>query len=504
MDTLLILPIVIPFLTAIISIMAWRRPDVQRLLALVGSLALLICGVVLLSTVRENGILMTPIGNWPPPFGIVLVADLFSAIMVVMAGLVGVAVIVYSIVSIDVQRASYGYYPVVMILLMGVCGAFLTGDIFNLYVWFEVMLISSFVLLALGGQRAQLEGAIKYFAINLLVSAFLLSAVGILYGVAGSLNMADLAIRFRQIDEPGLVTVLSVLFLVAFGIKSALFPFYFWLPASYHTPPVAVTMLFSGLMTKVGVYALIRVFTLIFVNDIEYTHMLILVLAAFTMVLGVLGAVAQNNFRRLLSFHIISQIGYLMMGLGIFTIASLSGTIYFMVHVIIAKSALFLVSGVSFTLTDTYDLKRLGSLYKGFPLLSLLFFFPAMALAGVPPLSGFWAKLALVSAGIQSGQYAIVAVALGVSILTLFSMTKIWAEAFWKDSPHFTGEMIAQSVQAADRSQLFFRLLPIAFLGLLTIVMGIAADPLLELTTQAADQLIGAQPYIQAVLGDLP
>ncbi len=504
MNVLLVLPILIPLTAGIICVLAWRQRLFQRVIAIVATISMLIAGLVLLGTIQQSGIQMTNLGNWPPPYSIVLVADLFSAIMVVMAGLVGVSVTIYSIVTIDPQRESFGYYPVMLSLLMGVCGAFLTGDMFNLYVWFEVMLISSFVLLALGGERAQLEGAIKYFSLNLLVSAFFLGAVGFLYSIAGSLNMADLAIALRRSDQTGLVTVLAVLFLVTFGIKAAVFPLFFWLPASYHTPPVAVTTLFSGLMTKVGVYAMVRIFTLLFTQDTDYTHTLILIIAGFTMVTGVLGAVAQYDFRRLLSFHIISQIGYLMMGLGIFTVASLTGTVFFMVHVIIAKSALFLVSGIAFLVGRTYDLKELGSLYKGFPLLALLFFIPAMALAGIPPLSGFWAKLALINAGLAAHQYVIVAVALGVSVLTLFSMTKIWAEAFWKDSPVMDAQAVVLAVREMKTSEMLLRLAPVVLLGGLTIILGIAAEPVLNLATQAASQLLNAQNYIRAVVGVTP
>ncbi|MBZ0292847.1 MAG: Na+/H+ antiporter subunit D [Anaerolineae bacterium] len=504
MNILLVLPIIIPMLSAILCILAWGRVRIQRILALAGTLLLLFIACLLLYVVQHNGILTTRIGDWPAPFGIVMVADLFSAIMVIMAGLIGVTVVIYSFGSIDPERESFGYYPVMLILLMGVSGAFLTGDMFNLYVWFEVILISSFVLLALGGERAQLEGAIKYFALNLLVSAFFLAAVGILYSVTGSLNMADIAIVLNRLEEPGLAMVLAMLFLVAFGIKAAVFPLFFWLPAAYHTPPVAVTTLFSGLMTKVGVYAMIRVFTLLFTQDVGYTHTLILIIAGLTMVVGVLGAVAQYDFRRLLSFHIISQIGYLIMGLGLFTVASLAGTVYFMMHVIIAKSALFMVSGVSFLFGDTYDLKQLGNLYRDFPLLSMLFFIPAMALAGIPPLSGFWAKLSLISAGLAVNQYVIVLVALGVSILTLFSMTKIWAEAFWKDSPAITEVGVRQVLATMPARNLWLRLMPIAVLAVFTIAMGIVAEPLLSLATQAAEQLISKQGYLQAVLGAVP
>ncbi|MBN1967316.1 MAG: Na+/H+ antiporter subunit D, partial [Anaerolineae bacterium] len=314
MNALLLFPILVPFLTAVIALLAWHSRTVQRRVSVAGALLHFAAAITLLIAVRQDGIQVTQIGNWPAPFGITLVADLFSAIMVVMTGLMGLAIAVFSLGSMDTRRESFGYYSLLHTLLMGVSGAFLTGDMFNLYVWFEVMLIASFVLMALGGQKEQLEGALKYVTINLLSSALFLTSVGVLYSVTGTLNMADLA---RQINggaiDSGLATTLAIMFMVAFGIKAGAFPLFFWLPASYHTPPIAITALFSGLLTKVGVYALVRSFTLIFVNDVDYTHTLLLGMAGLTMVTGVLGAVAQTEVRRLLSFHIISQIGYLLM-----------------------------------------------------------------------------------------------------------------------------------------------------------------------------------------------
>jgi multicomponent Na+:H+ antiporter subunit D len=503
MNILLILPLVIPLTTAAVSLLAWRWRAAQRGLGIVGTAALFAAALLLLSVVWQHGVQAVQIGNWPAPFGITLVADLFSAIMVVVAGLMGFTVVIYSFASMDTPRESFGYYPLLHILLMGVCGAFLTGDIFNLYVWFEVMLIASFVLLALGGERAQLEGAVKYVTLNLISSVFFLTAVGILYGLAGTLNMADLARQLGTETRSGLVTAVAGLFLVAFGIKAAVFPLFFWLPASYHTPPLAVSAIFAGLLTKVGVYALIRVFTLLFTHDVGYTHTLILIIAGFTMVTGVLGAVAQSEVRRLLSFHIVSQIGYLLMGLGLSTPLALAGTVFFMAHVILAKSALFLVSGIMQRVAGTYELKKLGGLYQAYPGLALVFLIPALSLAGIPPLSGFWAKLALVRAGLEVEQYAIVATALGVSILTLFSMTKIWAEAFWKERP--TGaegeEIFIASAPSALSWFLFF--LPPIMLATLTVTMGVAAEPFLVVALRAAEQLLHPAEYIRAVLGGL-
>lgn len=493
MTALIALPILIPLFVGASCLLVWRYVSAQRILTLAGSIAYFAVSVVLLERVAVDGIQAVQKGAWMAPFGITLVADLFSAIMVATTGVVTLVIVIYSLGTMDKGRESYGYYPLFNILIMGVSGAFLTGDIFNLFVWFEVLLISSFVLLALGGERAQLEGAIKYVTLNLVASAFFLAAVGILYAMAGSLNMADLSQRLGDVAQPGLVTTLAILFLVAFGIKGAIFPLFFWLPASYHTPPVAVSAIFGGLLTKVGVYALIRVFTLLFLNNVDYTHTIILWAGGITMVTGVLGAVAQYEFRRLLSFHIVSQIGYMIMGLGFFTPLALAGTVFFIVHNIFVKTNLFLVSGVSHRLHGTYDLKKLGGLYRSHPWVGMLFLLSALSLAGVPPLSGFFGKLVLIKAGLNIEQFVLVAAALGVSLLTLFSMTKIWAEAFWKPLPEGTPVNPPGGGMA-------LMLGPIVTLAVLAVVLGVMAGPFFGLALQAGEQLMNPEPYIREVL----
>ncbi|HEX9252980.1 MAG TPA: proton-conducting transporter membrane subunit, partial [Ignavibacteriaceae bacterium] len=265
MNLIIVLPIIIPLLFAVIMLFFWKNVNAHKILNVIASLFSLAVSIILLSDVNASGIISLQVGSWQAPFGISLVADLLASIMVLITAVIGLAASIYSLGLMDEQREKFLYYPLLQFLLMGINGAFLTGDIFNLYVWFEVMLISSFVLLALGGKREQLEGAIKYVTLNLLSSAIFLAAVGILYGIVGTLNMADLARKISLVQQKELVTVVSILFMIAFGIKAAVFPLFFWLPASYHTPPIAVSAIFAGLLTKVGVYALIRIFTLIFV-----------------------------------------------------------------------------------------------------------------------------------------------------------------------------------------------------------------------------------------------
>lgn len=493
-----ILPIVFPLFFAILSLMFWKRPGVQKALAIIGTLSMAGVAFLILARVLQDGIQTIQVGSWPAPFGISIVIDLFSAIMLVITGLVALVTALYSQAQITRLRAQFGFYPLFFFLLMGVNGAFTTGDLFNLYVWFEVMLMSSFVLIALGGERAQVEGAVKYVILNLLSSVLFLSAVGLLYNLAGSLNLAELARRLPGIQPYSQVTVVSVLFIIAFGIKSAIFPLFFWLPASYHTPPITITALFSGLLTKVGIYSLMRIFTLLFVQDADFTHTILLVLACLTMVIGVFGAAAQTDFRRLLSFHIISQIGYLLLALGLFSVPALAAGIYFMIHVILAKTALFLVSGLVNQLSGSYDLKKLGGLYARHPALSLMFLLPALSLAGLPPLSGFFAKLALIIAGFQLGQYLVIGIGLFVSFFTLYSMTKVWNEAFWKekkDGPPASGKQPAVSA---------WMWAPTLGLVILSTAVGLLAEPIYRVCLSAAGVLMDSSGYIAAVLGNLP
>jgi multicomponent Na+:H+ antiporter subunit D len=360
-----------------------------------------------------------------------------------------------------------------------------------------VMLVSSFVLFTLGGGRAQLEGSIKYVAINVVSSSLFLAGIGGLYGLTGSLNMAALAVKLPLVENQGLVTLASIFFLISFGIKAAIFPLFFWLPASYHTPPVAISSLIVGLLTKVGIYTLIRFFTLIFTTDIGYTHTILLVLSGFTMVVGVLGAAAQIDFRKILSFHIVSQIGYMVMGLAIYTPLAIAGAIFFIIHNILVKTNLFLISGLVKETNGSFALKKLGGVYHTFPFIALLFAISAFSLTGVPPLSGFWGKYLLAYGGFKAGEFLIVGISLFVSILTLFSMTKIWGEVFWKKLPEDSSLIIGSQKE-------FFRtkglmILPVVLLSLLIVLMGVYAEPFIDYSMRAAEQLLDKQAYVKAV-----
>jgi multicomponent Na+:H+ antiporter subunit D len=495
---LLILPVLIPFAASILTVFVRRSMSAQRGLHIVSAAASLAVSLLLLDRVVNGDILVLNVGSWPAPFGITFVADLLSALMVAVTAVVSLAIAVTSLSSIDGERERFGYHGFVLVMLAGVNGAFLTGDLFNLYVWFEVLLMASFVLMTLGNERGQLEGGMKYVTLNLMSSALFLAGVGLLYGATGSLNMAELAVLVGRPEHAGIVLVVAMMFLVAFGIKAAIFPLFFWLPASYHTPPPPVAALFAGLLTKVGVYALLRVFTLLFHQETWLTHTTIVIIAGTTMLTGVLGAAAQSEIRRVLSFHIVSQIGYMILGLGLFSSMAVAGAVFYIVHHIIVKTNLFLVGGVVERMYGTGALKSVGGLYRSSPMLAVLFLIPALSLAGVPPLSGFWSKFILIKAGLDLEAITVTAVALLVSLLTLFSMTKIWAEAFWKPMP----EGIA--VHPLTTRERWTLLGPIAGLALVTVGIGLGAEPVYEVAVRAAEQLLDPQGYIQAVLGVSP
>ena len=498
----LVAPIAVPMTTAVLCILLSTRRDLQRIVSAAGAGLHLLAALLLMAQVWQGGILAGQMGQWPAPFGITLVADHLSAVMVLITGIMGFGVGLYSLRDVDENRERNGFHPLYHVLLTGVTGSFITGDLFNLYVWFEVMLIASFALLALGSEKVQLDGAIKYAAINLVSTVMFLIAIAVLYGMTGTLNMADLAVRVPQVEQRGMMTTVAVMFMIAFGIKSAVFPLFFWLPASYHTPAVTVSAIFAGLLTKVGVYALVRTFTLIFTEDVGYTHNALLVVAGLTMLTGVLGAAAQNEIRRILSFHIISQIGYMIMGLALYTPLGLIGAVFYLVHHIIVKTNLFLVAGVAKRLTGSMDLKKIGGLYKSSPLLAILFLIPALSLAGIPPLSGFWAKFVLIRASLEIESWAIAAVAILVGLLTMFSMTKIWVEAFWK--PHPDGDDRSLGIGDLTLGERVLLVGPIVVFAALTVAIGLWTQPFLDLATRASAELLNPAGYIDAVLGARP
>jgi multicomponent Na+:H+ antiporter subunit D len=485
----LVLPIITPLLTAAILLVAPRKPKLQRWISFVGALCMAAAALFLFVHVQHEGIIVLQAGGWPAPFGITLVADLLASMLLVATAIVGVAVTGSSFAGVDPMREASGYHGLLQVLLMGVSGAFLTGDLFNLYVWFEVMLVASFVLMALHRTRAQIEGAFKYVTLNLIASSLFLTGLGLLYGGTGTLNMADLAATLRQREMGTFELVLAALLFTAFGVKAALFPLFFWLPASYHTPPAAVGAVFAGLLTKVGVYALVRVFTLLFQNAPPMLYNILLAQAGLTMIVGLIGALAQRDFRRVLSFNLVGHLGYTTVGLALMTQTAMAASILYIFHHIFVITNLYLISGIFLRLRRTTDFSALGSTFRDYPVVAVVSMIPLFSLAGVPPLSGFVGKLALIRSTLESGAWWTSGIILAVGVLTIISMTRLWDESFWKP---------ASQRDKTDMSRVM--LVPIAGLSAITIALSLAAGPLFQLSLRASDQLLNPQIYMNAVL----
>jgi multicomponent Na+:H+ antiporter subunit D len=486
-------PVALPLLFAALSVIAYRLQRLQRLFGVVGVASSLVVAVVLLVLVERDGVSAVTLGGWPAPVGISLVADLFTGLMLVVGLATVLCVLVYAIGQRGADDLP-AFHPTYLVLTAGVSLAFLAGDLFNLYVAFEITLTASYVLITLGGKRDQVRHGMTYVVVNLVSSLMFLTGIALVYAATGTVNMADLAGRLGDVPD-GLRAALGLLFLVVFGVKAAMFPVFNWLPDSYPTARSPVTAVFAGLLTKVGVYCLIRTQTLLFPED--GPSVLILSIAGLTMIVGVLGAIAQNDMKRILSFHIVSQIGYMLLGLGLFTVAGLAGAILFVVHQIPVKTALFLTSGLVEEGAGSTALDRVGGLLKRAPLTAALFGLAAMSLAGIPPFSGFVGKLALIEAGFGAEAWVIVGVSLVGSLLTLFSMAKIWNGVFWGKPERPT----PQIAEGPDRlhGPLLMNGATVVLVGV-TLAVAVFAGPLYDLCVRAAEGLADPSDYIDAVL----
>ncbi len=502
---LLPLAVALPLLAAGLTILFARRQWLQRLVSVLTLSALLGIAIVLLTQADANGPLVVQLGGWAAPIGISLVADRLSALLLVVSATVLLSVLLYAVGQgvADGRRSTLAvFHPCYLVLSAGIAMAFLTGDLFNLFVAFEVMLVASYVLITLDGGREQVRAGMTYVVVSLVASALFVTAVGLVYAVTGTVNMADLSGKLAE-QPTGIRVFLGLVLLVVFGIKAAVFPLFSWLPDSYPTAPSPVTAVFAGLLTKVGVYAILRTQTLLFpgsqaINDV------LLVLAVLTMLVGILGALVQDDLKRLLSFTIVSHIGYMLFGLGVASAAGLAGAVLYTVHHIVVQTTLFLVAGLIERRQGTSSLRRGGGLSRTAPLLAVLYLVPALSLAGIPPLSGFIAKLGLLQAGIVNGSVlALVAVGAAVltSLLTLYAMGRVWSAMFWGEA----AEPVADT-DTGDAVDVGVRRTPALMTGAAAAVVvaglaiTVAAGPLYGLVARAADDLSQPSVYVQAVL----
>ncbi|HWP66953.1 MAG TPA: proton-conducting transporter membrane subunit [Candidatus Limnocylindria bacterium] len=495
----IVLVLIVPFFTAIALALLREHPRIEKTLAVAATVGLTVYVVWLLRYVDTHGVQAAVLGGFLAPYGIAFVADRLACIMLCLSMTVGTVVVAYTCFTVTPLQQRHFFFPFFQVLLLGVNWSFVTGDLFNLFVAYEVMLIGSYGAMMVGATRQQVRQTMMYVAVNLLGGGLFVVGIALVYALAGTLNMADLATRTTGLEGPraAALTAASMVLLLVFALKAAAFPLFFWLPDSYPVVPAGVNGYFAGLLTKVGVYSLLRVFVMVFRQDGQALAIdVLLALSAFTMLLGVLGALCQWEMRRILSWHIISQVGYMVMGIGLAGDAAVAplavaATIFYVVHHIVVKASLFLIAGVTEQVTGTGRLKQMGGVLGSAPIVAGLFLVAALSLAGMPPFSGFLAKLVVLRAGLADGQSAVVAVAVVTSFLTLLSMMKIWTYAYW-GTP--AGEHAPTGWRGPAAAS--------AVLVAATVVLGSAAEPFLRLADAAAHDVVTPTAYVRAVLGD--
>jgi multicomponent Na+:H+ antiporter subunit D len=487
--------ILVPMLTALTLLVAGRPSVGQRWLAAISAAFQLGIALFLLTQTWQDQTFVLTLGNWSARFGIVLVVDLLAALMLTLSTLIALTTVLYGFAESSVRIEHPLRLPLVQFLVVGINLAFCTGDLFNLFVAFEIMLISSYALLTLEADNWDINQAYPYVAINLVGSTLFICAAGLAYGLFGTLNFAEIALRAREISDDPRVLSLALLLMVVFGIKAGLFPLYHWLPNSYPTLSIPLAALYAGMLTKVGVYVLLRVFGTVLPHDLHFAHQLLAWLAGLTMLTAVMGAISRNFIRGILSFHILSQIGFMVLAIGFFTPLAFAAAIFYITHHIIVKASLFLIGGVGACLNRTDNLDKMGNLWRHTPWLGVLFLFQALSLAGLPPLSGFWGKYLILVVGFEQREFWLVGAAILASILTLFSMLKIWNGAFWNSDED--REVCLWDLRWVRMSWI------IAGLTVISVAIGVGAEGFMQLATKAAERTLDQDGYAAAVFQHL-
>ncbi|WP_047981426.1 Na+/H+ antiporter subunit D [Ornithinibacillus contaminans] len=491
MSNLAILPIIIPMLSGIIVAFTNSNVAVTRLLTKLFSIISLLVSAYITYSVFIDGTIILETGDWKAPYGIILVADELSVLLLLTTNIIAAAAAFYAPQSLSLRQENHYFYTFFFLLITGVSGAFLTGDLFNLFVFFEVLLMASYALIVLGGDKVQLRESVKYVLINLFSSVLFVTTVALLYGVVGTVNMAQIAERVAEVEQDGILTTIGILFFFVFGTKAALFPLYYWLPKSYIVPNPVVSALFGALLTKVGIYSILRVFSLIFIHRMDYTHDVFIWIAGLTMLFGVIGALSTNNIKLIIAYNIIPAIGFIIMGIGIFNQDALSGSIYYLIQDMIIKSALFLLVGVIAYVAGTSDLKKMKGLLHDHPVLGWLLFLSALILAGIPPFSGFIGKLLLLKGAFSADEIIIAIIALLASLLILYSVMKIFIRGFWGEKD----ESLSTTKKASAGM-----IIPIIGLLAVAVFLGIGAEWIYPAIDGVAEYLLDPQLYIDSVL----
>ncbi len=438
---LLVAPVVLPLLAAAAAILLRRRPRRSEALA-TGTFALtFLLSLILLARAADGGQLaVTVFGGWPVGVGVSFTARMPGAALVVVTLLIALAVAIYSRASIGGRRRVAGHDALMLALVGAVNGAFLTGDLFNLYVWFELALIAALGLISLDRRQMQIGATMRYVTFGIVGASAILAGIGILYGLTGTLDLSALAARLAPTAPSVATAAAGALLLGGFALKSGLVPFHVWLPSSYGPAPISVAAVFAGLLTKMGFYALLLVFAGLFAigaGGVGAAQLIPLFgwIAGATMLLCSLAALAQNDMRRLLSYHIIAQVGYMMAGLAIGTRAGVEAAVFYMIHSMIVQTNLFLGAGAIHRATGSWQLSTTGGVLRANPWFGVVFAVPMLSLAGIPPLSGFWAKILVFRAAIEGGDFLLLAIGVVAAVLTLFSVAIFWSAACWKELP---------------------------------------------------------------------
>ncbi|TCI79860.1 Na+/H+ antiporter subunit D [Exiguobacterium sp. SH0S1] len=491
MINLPIFPIVIPALAAVILMFAPKQVRLQRVMALGALLVTFAVSVLLVFTVSQDGILTVNLGNWPAPFGITLVSDMLSALLVTTSTLIVFFIVWFATHYFSDAYESNYVYVAMLFLLVGVNGAFTTGDIFNLFVFFEVFLISSYVLIVLGGKGVQLRESIKYLLVNVIASALFVMAVALLYGVVGTLSLADLAQKIPLVENQNVITVIGVLFVIVFGMKGALVPLHYWLPGSYVVAPTPILAMFGALLTKVGVYSILRTYTLLFDTG-SFMQTFLIVLAVLTIVIGMTGAIAYNDVKLIIIYNIMIAVGVILYGIALNTQTSLEGALYYLMHDMLIKAALFMLVGMMIGITGSGQLRDMGGLITRFPLFGWTFFIAALSLAGIPPLSGFFGKLLIVQGGVADGDLFGPLLILLSSLFVLFSVIKIFLYGFWGEERRvYDGPLVPYMSRL---------IVPTLLLVAVAVAYGFGAEAMHPFITQAIEPLVDPEIYIDAVI----